>query len=224
MPVVDYLLSYVAPHACVACGIEGTLLCEWCELDAFMPVPGRCFRCKRLSADSATCSTCIRQIPLKNVWVRTEYDGIPKQLLHRFKFERAVAAVGQIARATAETLPYLPATTLIIPVPTATSRVRQRGYDHAVLIAKEIAKQTGLPYQEPVVRLTQTRQVGAGRKLRLSQLEAAFFVTQPQMVRRKDILLIDDVVTTGATLQAVARALKQAGAKSVRAAVFAQKQ
>lgn len=224
MPLLDTLLSVVAPHACLVCRREGSLLCEWCVLDAFEPIPSRCYNCKRLTIDSATCVSCKRRAPLRHVWIRTQYSGVPKQLLHSFKFDRARAAAPLLAAAMGEALPYLPASTLIVPVPTATSRVRQRGYDQAVLLAQEVARQTSHNTEHAVVRLTQSRQVGSDRTHRLKQLETAFLIPKPQHIRGRDILLIDDVITTGATLQTLARNLKQNGAKSVSALLFAQKQ
>lgn len=223
MPFLDIFFSVIAPHACLVCQKEGKLLCDWCSVDAFGPIPSRCYHCKRLTQDFATCPSCRRRAPLKHVWIKTQYLGVPKQLLHSFKFERAHSGAPLIAKAMAEVLPYLPANTIIVPVPTATSRVRQRGYDQAVLLAHDVAKQTGLKMELALARLTQSRQVGADRKKRLGQLEAAFYVAKPHKIKRADILLIDDVITTGATLETVAQELKHAGAKSICALTFAQK-
>lgn len=224
MRIVERILSLVAPHICLVCGREGSLMCLWCAPDSYAAVPSRCYRCKRLMRDSSTCSSCKRHAPLRHVWVRTEYDGYAKQLLYLLKFGRAQAAAAIVAKTMAEILPYLPKDTVIVPVPTATSRVRQRGYDQSILCARQVASLTGLRYTQPLTRLTQSRQLGAHRKERLAQLQGAFMVTRPAEIRRKHILLIDDVITTGATLQTAAKLVKTTGAKSVSALVFAQKQ
>lgn len=224
MSLLDMVFSFIAPHACLRCGKEGELLCGWCRLDAFEPIPSRCYRCKRLTDDSATCLACRRHAPLRHVWVATQYSGIAKDLLHALKFERARAALRVLGDVCQETLPYLPRNTLVVPIPTATSRVRQRGYDQGVLLARYIADQTGLAYAQPLVRLTQSRQVGADRRQRVSQLERAFYLPRPKLVKNKNILLVDDVITTGSTLEVAARLLKRSGAKSVSALLFAQKQ
>ncbi len=156
--------------------------------------------------------------------MRTTYEGAAKDLLHIYKFERAPVGTFPIARAMCEVLPYLPAHTLVIPVPTATSRIRERGYDHAALLARGIAKERGWMWDRAVTRLSQSRQVGANRQQRHAQLKDAFAVSKPALINGADVLVVDDVVTTGSTLEAVARALKQAGAKSINAVVFAQKQ
>ena len=106
--------------------------------------------------------------------------------------------------------------------PTATSRVRQRGYDQAKLLARALARQAGLPYLDCLARVGQTHQVGATREQRLRQLQAAFRVRRPNAVRSAYLLLVDDVSTTGATLELAATILKSAGARRVDAIVFAQ--
>lgn len=108
-------------------------------------------------------------------------------------------------------------------LPTATSRVRQRGYDHARLIARDFASRRQLPCQSLLVRHGQQRQVGAARTIRLQQAEQFYSakIVRPMPSR---VLLIDDVVTTGASISAAAKCLKRAGVKHVDAAIFAQKQ
>ena len=224
MPLLDNLLAVIAPHSCLVCSKEGQLLCNWCTETTLLPVPSRCYRCASLTSDYSVCSKCRPKTALKHVWVRTEYDGVTKQLLHDYKFARAGAGSVPIAAAMHDVLPYLPANVLIVPVPTATIRVRQRGYDHAELLARHLSQLKYLDYSRVVSRLTQSRQVGANRQQRLHQLENAFLVVKPKQVKGADILLVDDVLTTGATLETVARLLKQAGARSVHAVVFAQKQ
>jgi ComF family protein len=111
---------------------------------------------------------------------------------------------------------------VIVHVPTASSRVRRRGYDQARLLARAISKHTGLPHRPLLTRMGQHHQVGARREQRVTQLASAFRVSNPKPVDGNHIILIDDVLTTGATLEAAARALKAAGAKRVDGLVFAQ--
>lgn len=223
MPLLDSLISVLAPHICVNCGREGKLVCDYCLPDAFTALPSRCYRCKRLTLDFAVCDKCKNASRPKHVWISTFYEGIAKQLLQAFKFERAQTGSKIIANHMDEVLPYLDQTYLIVPVPTATSRVRQRGYDQSVLLAKIIAQNRQLQYARAVTHLFQTRQVGASRQKRLDQLKNSFVVTNPQIVVGRKILIVDDVVTTGASLEAMTGALKNAGAKSVDALAFAQK-
>jgi len=221
--VLEKVLSIIAPHSCISCGAEGSLLCAWCLPDACLPLPERCYRCHKLSQDSKTCASCRSKSPLKAVWVATEYEGLAKDLIHKLKFERASAAAEPIAKVMAEALPYLSERTIITHVPTASSRYRQRGYDQAELIAKELAKLKQVRYVPLIGRLGQTRQVGAKRATRLVQLEGAFRPRATHGILEAEILLVDDITTTGVTLESAARVLKAAGAKRIYATVFARK-
>ena len=111
---------------------------------------------------------------------------------------------------------------LLAPIPTATSRRRQRGYDQSVLLARHIARLTRLPYADCLVRLGQAHQVGSTRAQRLMQLQQAFRVRRSLLVKGRHIVLIDDVITTGASIEAAAAVLYEAGARSVWALAFAQ--
>ena len=122
-----------------------------------------------------------------------------------------------------QALPYLDPNTLVMPVPTATSRRRLRGYDHAALLAKTIARQLKLPYAPLLKRIGQVRQVGADRATRQTQRTTAFRLSHARLVVNASILLVDDILTTGSSLEATARVLRAAGARQVDAVVFAHK-
>lgn len=224
MFVLERIIEIIAPHDCLGCGREGSLVCSQCVYNGFPMVPERCYLCYRLTKNAAVCQNCRRKSSLRHVWVRTDYDTLAKPLVGSLKFARAKAAAAAIAGLMAEALPYLPKNMLIVPVPSATSRIRQRGYDHAWLIARELAAIKGVQSYRLLGRLGQSRQVGATRTLRQKQLEAAFRVRNGARVSGAQVVLVDDVVTTGASLESAARALKAAGVKQVNAAVFAQKQ
>jgi ComF family protein len=162
-------------------------------------------------------------VRLKHVWAATDYDGFAKRLVQAFKYERAQAAAAIIASSMRAALPYL-AGALVVHVPTATSRVRSRGYDHTGLLARALAKQLNLESAPALARLGQSRQVGSKRKQRHLQLSSAFRVKNSSKIAGRHILLVDDIVTTGSTLEAAANALKAGGAKTVDAVVFAQSQ
>lgn len=224
MSIVERLIGTLAPHQCLVCGNEGSLLCAWCLPDAIEPLPARCYKCKEQSNESAVCKKCRRNSPLKHVWVRAQYKHVAKQLVYRLKFSHTPAAAAPIAELLGESLPWMSPDTIVVHVPTATSRRRQRGFDHSELIAKQLARFLGLRHCSLVARYGHTRQVGAKRKERLTQLKDAFYPRQEYLIKNASILLIDDIVTTGSTVEEAAKILKQAGAKRIDAAIFAQKQ
>lgn len=220
MSLFDALIGKIAPHDCLACGTEGYLLCVACT-DRLAVIPGRCYKCEKLSLDGLTCANCRPTSPLCQVQVATAYDGSAKALIWQLKLAGARAATRIMAGRMA-IMVRCDAATTIIPAPTATGRVRQRGYDQAILLARELARQTRLPYLDCLARHGQTHQHGLSRQQRAAQLSAAFRVRRPKAVRGANILLVDDVVTTGATLEAAAATLKAAGAAQVNAIAFAR--
>lgn len=117
--------------------------------------------------------------------------------------------------------PPLPPDVIIVPIPTATKRIRTRGYDQAALIARQLAKCRGVQYREALFRTNNTRQVGAGRHGRRTQLKGVFISRRPDELTGKQILLVDDVLTTGATLESAAYTLRKCGVTVINAVVFA---
>ncbi len=222
MNLLDRIISYVAPYNCVACQVEGYLLCSGCEGALRPSFPERCYRCNKLSEQNKTCKNCRRTSKLTHVWVRSEYKGIAKELVHQLKFGRAPSVADLIGTHMANMLQGNHGDTIIMPVPTATTRRRQRGYDQSVLISRRIARITGLPMYQYIIRLGQTRQVGSRKTDRMKQLQDAYRVTHLNQIRGKHIIIVDDVLTTGATLESVAKILRGAGASRVDALVFAR--
>lgn len=219
--ILERLIQWWTPHDCLGCGKESSLLCAWCLPEFVVPLPERCYICHTLDPDARVCVK--HKSALKHVWVRTQYEAGAKVLLHKLKFERAAAAAEPIAKLMSESLPYFdPSDTVITAVPTAAQRVRLRGYDQAELIARNLAYHQTLPFCKLLVRMGHSRQVGANRQERKKQLTDAFRFIDKDILS-KHIILVDDVVTTGATLEAAATLLRKSGAKSVSAVVFAQK-
>ena len=220
MSLLDSLIGIIVPHECLGCSTEGSLLCQECA-SSLPPVPKSCYICRRYSPGGQTCRDCSAISILSSTQIAAVYEGLAKDLIWKLKSSGAQAAAKVMAGQVINKL-NLPDNTLIVPVPTATSRVRQRGYDQSKLFAKSIARQSGLTYLNCLARVGHVHQVGATRQQRLKQLDDAYYVKRPRLIRDAHITLVDDVVTTGSTLRTAAHVLKTAGAASVDAVVFAQ--
>lgn len=217
---LDTITGFIAPHQCIGCGKDGDILCSACS-DLLPDTIPTCYRCQRFSPEGATCKSCKNTSPLRSVRTVTYYEGVAETVVGALKFGRTYAAANTIAQTIAHSF-VIPENAVIVPVPTAQARVRQRGYDQSVLIARMFAKQSGVPCKKLLSRHGSQRQTGSSRAERLKQLEGAFSAKKCEDLRKTPIILVDDVMTTGATLEAAARVLKTAGAKEIHGLTFAR--
>lgn len=217
-------LDVVFPPRCAGCGARGVLLCPACAAAILTIQPPACPQCGRRAAHPGLCPSC-RAYPnaLDGMVAATEFVGPVRACIHALKYEgqRGYAAV--LAAMARPALPRLPVPDAIVPVPLSRERQRERGFNQSLLIARQLAGDT-----QPVLPawLARTRdtppQVGQDRAARHANVAGAFACPDPTAVRGQHILLLDDVATTGATLDACARALRAAGAASVHALVVAR--
>ncbi len=230
MSILEASIGWLAPPHCVGCGQEGHALCKACTTSYIIPYGEKCWRCNSLSPGSRTCPKCRHVGSPSFVWITTSHENLARELLSLYKFGHQRVASDPIAEMMAETFSTasnkhsLPRSgILVIPIPTATARVRERSFGHSELLARNIATRLGLERSNALSRLGQTRQLGSKREDRLTQLDDSFVLKQPRKVQERKILLIDDVVTTGGTLIAATKILRSAGAKQVNALVFAKR-
>ncbi len=211
--MLDTLLSYIAPHHCSGCGDSGTLLCDNCKYDIVSDPYGACVACGRgISGRYGFCGSC--SPPYDRAWcVAPRLDNV-ERLLNDYKFNYARAAYHPLAELLHMHLPELPANALVVPVPTVSGHMRQRGYDHTLLIARAFARRRNLTVNTALQRATSTMQRGATARTRTAQAKRAFKVSTP-LDSESIYVLLDDVITTGATVKYAAKALKDAGAQYV---------
>lgn len=143
------------------------------------------------------------------------YEGVGRQLVTRTKYHGSAAGLGWMASALTQRV-GLPDVDVVTWVPTTSRRRRQRGYDQAELLARAVARQMHLPCRRLVVNMGTGSQTGRSRAQRLAA--PAMDPVAPAPAR---VLVVDDVVTTGASLGATAAALRRAGAREVWGAVLA---
>ena len=211
--MIDKCLALLAPHLCPGCGIEGSLLCDSCKNDILDEHFLYCIACgKGLPGRNGLCSECM--MPYERAWCVADRRDHLQQLIGNFKFTNAHAAHRPLAELLHEHLPTLPTNTIVVPVPTVSSHIRQRGYDHMLLIARHFARIRGYMLDTVLQRATSTQQRSKGRAERVRQARSAF-VCNKSLDPDKPYLLIDDVITTGATVRYAAQKLLDSGASAV---------
>lgn len=217
--MIDKLLSFIAPHYCCGCGRIGSLLCANCKYDIIHEQQSVCLVCKRPVGSTGTCKAC--RTPYDAAWsVGERRDGL-QRLIGLYKFKYAREAYKTLGDLLIETLPDLPSDTIVVPIPTVSSHIRQRGYDHTLLIADYFAKKRGLKIRQLLGRKTRTIQRHASASIRRKQAKVAFIPRVNSIFVDQPYLLIDDVATTGSTLVYATKMLKDMGASRIFVAVVA---
>lgn len=212
--MLDKALSLLAPHICSGCGKSGTLLCDNCKYDIVSEPFVGCISCgKDMVGINGICRKC-NDVPYQRAWCVADRRDQVQRLIGNYKFTNAKAAYISLSDLLDAHLPELPANVVIVPVPTVNSHIRQRGYDHMLLIAQRLAKARNLGICTDLIRATNTKQRSANAKERITQAKRAFTV-RGRHSSDNIYLLIDDVVTTGATLRYASKALLDSGAGAV---------
>lgn len=224
------LVDLLFPPACPVCLGPLTVASSFCSpcTAAITPLPpGRCSRCAlpfvATSSSSHHCADCCRQLPaFSAVYAAGLYAGTLQQALQRFKYAGAVDLDQPLAGLLRAQIPAESCDDLIVPVPLHRSRLRRRGYNQSLLLAKLLAFNLRIPCDPHVLQrvVDSHSQQGLGARQRALNLRDAFVGTRRLDGRR--VLLVDDVMTTGATVAVCTQALRDVGAANINVAVIAR--
>lgn len=146
-------------------------------------------------------------------------SGAIEMLINQYKFDHRRGAVRELADLLSPVLPYSRGS--IVPVPTINRHIRERGFDHMALLAKVISRRNRLTYAPVLVRYGQTVQHGATKAERIKQSREAF-KTRGDIDPDATYFVIDDITTTGSSLRAAARVLREAGATRIHVVALAR--
>jgi ComF family protein len=147
-------------------------------------------------------------------------------LVHELKYRGRRRSAGRAARLLFDSEParqVLAGASVLVPVPLHPRRLRQRGFNQSQLLARALGRLAGLPVADALARRVETAtQTGLSAAARRRNVEGAFRAVRPAAVGGRVVVLVDDVLTTGATARACARALRDAGASAVRLLTLAR--
>lgn len=219
---VDSILGLVAPPLCKGCHETSSRgLCDACLetiIDEGYPY---CAICNNLSSTNNLCKNCCTTSIFSRIYVTGENTETLKKLTYDYKLlpERHIAKT--LANILDQTLPILPSNTIIIPIPTIPNHIRQRGFGHVELVAKLLARKRRLPYHRLLYRSDNAVLHNLTSRERKKAADTSFAIRN---VKQKidDVLLIDDIYTTGSTTHKAAQLLADAGAKSINLAIIAR--
>jgi ComF family protein len=218
--MIDRLLAIIAPHRCYGCGDEGAILCDCCKNDIFETPFTTCVVCREPTAQDNLCSR--HTLPYTRLWCVAKREGVLEAVIDGYKFRRVRAAADVLAELLDTSLPDLGPNVVVVPVPTAPRNVRIRGYDHMVLVARALAKRRGWRVSPLLKRQTNATQHFAKTAVVRRKQAKHFFVVHGTIAPDVPYLVIDDIFTTGSTIEAAADCLKRAGAAEVWIGVIAR--
>jgi competence protein ComFC len=181
---------------------------------------GQCsapFGSKHSLDEQGLCRLCrVGATQYDQVWSLAHFDGRIRELIHLYKYE-PMRPLGKIlGRWLTTALPRDARIDVVTAVPLHWTRLWQRGFNQSWELAKEVSRRTGLPLARPLVRCRSTRtQTGLSPHERRANVKRAFALRDAACVKDKHVLLIDDVLTTGASVNACAAELRRAGARQI---------
>lgn len=217
--MIDTFLSLVAPHSCCGCGEVGAEICEGCKHNIINEGFSVCVGCLRPTSGDNLCDRCT-EFPTIAMWCVGWRQDELKSLLDRYKFEAVRSAVIPLVEILDITVPTLTEDTVVTIIPTAPAHSRERGFDHMVLIGREFAKRRKLLFRPLLKRTTGGTQHFKTKKERLAAAQSAFELVGDELPEA--VLLIDDILTTGATFRAGLNILQGAGVVSLYGAIIAR--
>lgn len=194
--------------------LQPVLSCSLCQSDR--------------ASQTSVCQDCWQQLPwLKQYIHRQEmqiqvaayYQYPLDRMIQQFKYEQQLHYLPLFNHMLSQL--KFPKVQAIVPMPISPQRLIERGYNQALLLAEHLAKQLNVPIWQPILRQDQQHQKGLNRLERLSNIEQQFVIQAPSKVRYRRVLIVDDVITTGSSIQALQTKLQQLGCQQIHAVCLA---
>jgi ComF family protein len=217
--MIEALMEKVAPHLCFGCGKIGTTLCLNCKNNIITEPFVGCILCQNVSPEGLCAQ---HDVPICKAWVVSERRTVLRSVIDAYKFENVKAAASVLVDLLSDRLPLLPVNTVIVPVPTASAHIRQRGYDHLDILAKLLSQKRQWPVRRLLQRSSTKTQHMLNKAERRQEAKAAFGVNSLlEITFDTPLLLLDDIITTGSTVTSSAQVLAHAGYKTIFVAALA---
>jgi competence protein ComFC len=220
------LFDFIYPKRCVQCKAFGEYICANCFAGITFDVSMICLVCNKGAMDGVTHVKCQTKYTIDGASASVAYKGIVKKLVYQFKYKpyltdlehvmsdlfyEGLIQQEQFARLVEQK-------SILVPIPLHKDKYRRRGYNHAEILSKNLGKRLDMETKTILKRIKKTQtQANLKRVDRLVNLKDAFYLEESalQKIRHRQIILVDDIVTTGATMAEAAYTLKKNGIENV---------
>ncbi|HRY59978.1 MAG TPA: ComF family protein [Patescibacteria group bacterium] len=236
----NFLFDLLFPCCCLGCGAEGSWICQQCLKTIDIIKQPFCSECRRSTSYGEFCDRCKKDFALDGIFICANFnEGVLKEAIHQYKYS-FVFDIGEIlGKIINGKLNYELGIMnhelkfdMVVPVPLHKKRKAWRGFNQSEVLGKVIAKKSNIKIEKKILVRNKytTPQMELDRDRRLENLKDVFEINNVgidsyqslRTIQNKNILLVDDITTTGATLEECAKVLKINGAKSVWAIVLAK--
>lgn len=220
----DFLLDVAFPKKCVVCGKLDTLFCEKCRAKIILLKTQNCPFCLKITVRGRVCPGCKGKSALTGVFVVAHFEEPLKEVIHKYKYEFIKALKDDLADIAWPYLEDFPEKAVLTCVPTSPKRAAWRGYNQAQEIGEILAKHTGMKFCPNLLRRKEYKipQTQLKRKERFENVKNAFTKGKNIDLKDKQVIIFDDLVTSGATLDACAIEIRKMGATRVWGFVLAR--
>ncbi|KKP37037.1 hypothetical protein A2483_04140 [Candidatus Peregrinibacteria bacterium RIFOXYC2_FULL_33_13] len=220
--MIKYFLNFIFPERCIFCRKLGGYICSECDKNFIEVKPQICYFCEEVSVFGKICPRCKNFFSFDNLFICYRYKFFLKKLLLNFKYNFRSILAKKCALLIYKRIKEINfKNCLICYVPSDKKRFRWRGFCHTQLIARYLSDYLDLECKDILEKKVNSDfQSRLDRGARMSNIKGKFSVRFNCNIVNKNIILIDDVVSTGSTLNECAKALRNAGARRVFAVVM----
>ncbi len=223
---LNILLDLLLPKLCFGCQKPGSYLCPSCYKSIIFTTVPLCPICEKPSPFGYTHPGCLTPLSINGMFVLGDYSGTLRKMIHYLKYRNVFSLSETLVNLWLKKYPQeLPKFDLLTPIPLHPKRLKDRGYNQAEILGKLFCQKRNLSFSNQILfrhRQTPAQMTIKNLKERRKNIIGAFSYNEKVNIEEKNIALVDDVATTGATIFEAAKVLKRNGAKTVWGIVLAR--
>ncbi|MBD3282276.1 MAG: hypothetical protein GF387_01575 [Candidatus Portnoybacteria bacterium] len=223
--IKEFVLDLFFPKKCLKCNRPDIYLCPACFNKIEVKKEKTCFLCKKTNQENNICQKCKSKTKIDKVIIATQYKQV-EDLIKKFKYQYIKELYKPLAllilKAIKQNKLQIPKNTIIVPIPIHKRKLKQRGFNQSELMAKELSKRINIPIKTNMLKRVKTSVPQAKTKTKKERERNIKNSFKAKNVKNKNIILVDDVITTGSTIIEATKKLKNEKANKIIVLAIAQ--